>query len=105
MFLNNVRAICLLLCFSALAFSQQQANAPAEAESGTSNDLFIMFGSDFVRPGLLPRSNYNIGLGHTFGFLKKDPIGDEVTFAYTYENAGSHGFFHTDFGSHTESLG
>jgi hypothetical protein len=37
--------------------------------------------------------------------LKKDPIGDELTFGYTYENAGSHGFFHTNFGSHTEALG
>ena len=55
--------------------------------------------------GLLPKANYNIGLGHTFGFLKKDPFGDEITFGYTYENAGSHGFLHTDFGSHTEALG
>jgi hypothetical protein len=81
------------------------SNPPASAESGTSNDLFIMFGSDLVRPGLEPKANYNIGLGHTFGFLKKDPIGDEITFAYTYENAGSHGFLHTDFGSHTEAAG
>jgi len=64
-----------------------------------------MPGSDLDRPGLLPRANLNIGIGHTFGFLKKDPIGDELTLAYTYENAGSHGFFHTDFGSHTEALG
>jgi hypothetical protein len=64
-----------------------------------------MPGSDFDRPGLVPRANLNIGIGHTFGFLKKDPIGDELTLAYTYENAGSHGFFHTDFGSHTEALG
>ena len=70
-------------------------------ESGTSTDLFIMLGSDFVRPGLLPKANDNIGIGHTFGFLKKDPIGDELTFAYTYEDAGS-GFWHSDFGSHTE---
>jgi len=64
-----------------------------------------MFGSDLVRPGLLPKANYNIGLGHTFGFLKKDPLGDELTFAYTYENGGSHGFLHTPFGSHTEAAG
>ena len=75
------------------------------ASSGTSTDLFVMFGSDLVRPGLLPKANYNIGLGHTFAFFKKNPIGDEITFAYTYENAGSHGFLHTDFGSHTEALG
>ena len=62
-------------------------------------------GSDFDRPGLVPRANLNIGIGHTFKFLHKDPIGDELTFTYTYENAGSHGFFHTNFGSHTEALG
>jgi hypothetical protein len=78
---------------------------PSEAEAGTSTDLFIMFGSDFDRPGLLPRANDNIGLGHTFAFLKKDPIGDELTFGYTYENAGSYGFLHTPFGSHTEAVG
>jgi hypothetical protein len=64
-----------------------------------------MFGSEFDRPGLLPRANYNIGIGHTFGFLKKDPLGDELTFGYTYENSGSHGFLDTPFGEHTESLG
>jgi hypothetical protein len=37
--------------------------------------------------------------------LKKDPIGDELTFGYTYENAGTHGFLHTGFGEHTESGG
>jgi hypothetical protein len=89
----------------ALAFGQDAPSATPEASAGTSTDLFVMFGSDLVRPGLLPKANYNIGLGHTFGFLKKDPIGDELTFSYTYENAGSHGFLHTRFGSHTESLG
>jgi len=64
-----------------------------------------MFGSDFDRPGLLPRANYNIGIGHTFSWLKKDPIGDELTLSYTYENSGTHGFFHTDLGEHTEMLG
>jgi hypothetical protein len=64
-----------------------------------------MFGSDFDRPGLVPRANYNIGIGHTFAFLKKNPFGDELTFAYTYENAATHGFLHTPFGEHTESLG
>jgi hypothetical protein len=77
----------------------------AQADSGTSTDFFVMPGSDFDRPGLVPRANLNIGIGHTFGFLKKDPIGDELTVGYTYENAGNHGFFHTDFGSHTEALG
>jgi len=70
-----------------------------------SNDLFVMIGSDFVRPSLAPRANYNIGIGHTFKCLDKNPIGNEVTFAYTYENAGTHGFFRTDYGSHTEAIG
>jgi hypothetical protein len=71
----------------------------------TSTDLFVMAGSDFDRPGLPARANYNIGIGHTFGFLHKDPLGDELTFGYTYENAGTHGFLHTRYGEHTESLG
>src|SRR5579863_7595332 len=88
--------------------SNSQANssspaAPAEAPS-TNTDLFVMAGSDIDRPGLLPRANYNIGIGHTFGFLKRDPIGDELTFAYTYENAGTHGFLHTAYGEHTEQI-
>jgi hypothetical protein len=100
---------CLFLLVRSLAFAQTTASAssspPSGEETGTSNDLFIMFGSDLVRPGLAPKANYNIGLGHTFGFLKKDPIGDEITFAYTYENGGSHGFLHTSYGAHTEALG
>jgi hypothetical protein len=76
-----------------------------QAPAGTSTDFFVMIGSDFDRPGLLPRANYNIGIGHTFGFLKRDPIGDELTFGYTYENAGTHGFLNTAFGEHTESAG
>ena len=73
--------ICGLWCFSTLSFSQA-APSDSASESSTSTDLFIMLGSDFVRPGLGTRANYNIGLGHTYGFLKKDPLGDEVTFAY-----------------------
>ena len=83
----------------------QSPTAAAQESAGTSTDLFVMFGSDFDRPGLLPRANYNIGIGHTFGFLKKDPIGDELTFGYTYENAATHGFLHTALGEHTESAG
>jgi hypothetical protein len=90
---------------SAAAQSTTSTPQQATADSGTSTDFFVMPGSDFDRPGLVPRANLNIGIGHTFGFLKKDPIGDELTFGYTYENAGSHGFFHTNFGSHTEALG
>ena len=104
---SKFRAIGAFVIFgfgSVSAAAQNTAAAP-EPQSGTSTDLFVMFGSDLVRPGLAPKANYNIGLGHTFGFLAKDPIGDEVTFAYTYENAGSHGFLHTSFGSHTEALG
>ena len=101
-----IAVICGLWWLAAPAFSQSgPVGASRESESSTSNDLFIMLGSDFVRPGLGTRANYNIGLGHTFGALKKDPFGDEVTFAYTYENAGSHGFFHTPYGAHTEALG
>src|SRR6202047_895950 len=100
------RAPAVIFCLAflcSLAFAQATPTTPA-AEPGTSNDLFIMFGSDFVRPGLAPKANYNIGLGHTFGFLKKDPIGDEFTFGYTYEDGGP-GFWHSNFGSHTESFG
>jgi hypothetical protein len=82
----------------------QASTSSATEEVSTSTDLYIMLGSDFDRPGLLPKANYDIGIGHTFGFLKKDPVGDELTFAYTYEDAGS-GFWHSDFGSHTESFG
>lgn len=98
----------LALLASDLLFGQTSVAPPSrvvEESSGTSTDLFVMFGSDFVRPGLAPKANYNIGLGHTFEFFKKNPIGDEITFAYTYENAASHGFLHADFGSHTEALG
>jgi hypothetical protein len=73
--------------------------------SGANNDLMVMLGSDFDRPGLLPRANYSIDMGHMFDFLKKDPFGDELTFGYMYENSGTHGFLHTAFGEHTESIG
>ena len=95
----------VLIIVAGRTFAQVPAPAPEPAPSGTSTDLFIMFGSDFDRPGLLPRANYNTGIGHTFGFLKKDFLGDELTFAYTYENSGTHGFLHTAFGEHTESVG
>jgi hypothetical protein len=106
-------ALSLIFFLAPHCKAQDQSQSPTSGSSegasstqdaGTSTDLFIMLGSDFVRPGLLPKANDNIGIGHTFGFLKKDPIGDELTFAYTYEDAGS-GFWHSDFGSHTESLG
>jgi hypothetical protein len=73
-------------------------------ESGTSTDLYVMLGSDLDRPGWNPAANYNIGIGHTFGFLKKDPIGDELTAAYTYESGGP-AFWHAAINSDTESFG
>jgi hypothetical protein len=85
--------------------TQATSSAAAQEPPGTSTDLFVMLGSDFDRPGLLPRANYNIGIGHTFGFLKKDPFGDELTFGYTYENSGTHAFWYSGFGEHTESAG
>lgn len=100
---QQITLIAVFVSLTVPAFAQAPSS-PAEP-AGTSTDLFIMFGSDLVRPGLLPKANYNIGIGHTFGFLKKDPFGDELTFSYTYENAGSHGFLHTDFGAHTEAIG
>jgi hypothetical protein len=83
--------------------STAQKQAQPE-ESGTSTDLFVMLGSDFDRPGWVPAANYNIGIGHTFGFLKKDPFGDEITFGYTYESGGP-AFWHSTINSDTESLG
>ena len=104
--LRAFRCLFALLPLIAPAPSLHSQSAPPPAEPpSTSTDLFVMAGSDFDRPGLLPRANYNICIGHTFGFLKNDPIGDELTVAYTYENAGTHGFLHTNFGEHTEQAG
>jgi hypothetical protein len=86
----------LLALLSCLAFAQ---------ESSTSTDVFIMGGTDVTRPTTDLRTNLNIGVGHTEKFLKKSPIGDELTFSYTYENGGGHGFFHSVNGSHTENIG
>jgi hypothetical protein len=100
-------ALNLIFSFAPICKAQdhsQTSAASSDEMAGTSTDFYVMLGTDFVRPGLLPKANYNIGIGHTFGFLKKDPICDELTFAYTYEDAGS-GFWHSDFGSHTESFG
>jgi hypothetical protein len=98
-------SIVLISIFPNAIHAQGPAATESAQEATTSTDLFVMGGSDFDRPGLLLRANYNIGIGHTFGFLHKDPVGDELTFGYTYENAGTHGFLHTNFGEHTESLG
>jgi hypothetical protein len=69
----------------------------ASAQS-PATDIFLMPGSDLVRPGNLPRVNLNIGIGHCVG-------SNEFTTAYTYENAGNHGFWHSNQGAHTESIG
>jgi hypothetical protein len=100
-----IKCILAVNLATAPATASSAAAQPQQPQgSGTSTDLFVMLGSDFDRPGLAAKANYNIGIGHTFGFLKKDPIGDEVTFGYTYEDAGP-GFWHSQFGSHTEALG
>jgi hypothetical protein len=103
-YLSTAIRYILVASLSLAAVSWVQAQQEQSQDSGTSTDLWIMPGSDFDRPGLTAKANYNIGIGHTFAFLKKDPIGDEVTFGYTYEDAGS-GFWHSQFGSDTESLG
>jgi hypothetical protein len=68
-------------------------------------DFTIYAGSDFVRPGGLPRANLQFAIGHRFDWLLKNPLGSVLVFNYAYENAGTHGFFHTKFGSHSEDLG
>jgi hypothetical protein len=40
------------------------------ATGAATNDLFVMSGSDIDRPGLVPRANYSIGIGHMFKFLR-----------------------------------
>jgi hypothetical protein len=55
-------------------------NSTSEQAPSASTDLFVTAGSAFDRSGLVPRANYNIGIGHTFALFKKDPIGDELTF-------------------------
>src|SRR5580698_5502552 len=97
----------LAFAFAPAGVALGQSNPPPAGETGaagTSTDFYVMLGSDFDRPGLLPKSNYNIGIGHTFGFLHKDPFGDELTVSYTYEDGGS-GFWHSQYGSDTESFG
>jgi hypothetical protein len=95
----TIRLASLVLAAEAIAFGQTAPVSPApriRTTRGHSNDLFVMFGSDLVRPGLLPKPNYNIVLGHTFKFLGKDPIGDEITFAYTYEMLAPNWYYQHD---------
>ena len=97
----------LAMMLAPLSYSQTTTSDPMAMTQmpSTRTDLFVMFGSDFNRPGILPRANYSIGVGHVFGFLKRNPLGDELIVDYSYENSGSHGFLHTNFGEHTESVG
>jgi hypothetical protein len=94
----------VLSCKAQVGSASTAQNQAQPEESGTSTDLFVMFGSDLDRPGWVPAANYNLGIGHTFGFLKKNPIGDEITFAYTYASGGP-AFWHSTINSDTESLG
>ena len=93
------------LLMATISCAQTLATAHTEPMSGPKTDLFVMGGSDFNRPDLFPRANVSIGIGDTFGILKKDPFGDEMIASYTYENAGTHGFIHTLAGEHTEAPG
>ena len=56
-------AICGLWCFSTPSFSQAAPADTSASESSTSTDLFIMLGSDFVRP----RSGNQSELQHRIG--------------------------------------
>jgi hypothetical protein len=85
------------------AGEKHEAGEKEEPEPRT--DFTVLVGSDFVRPGLLPRANLQFALGHRFEWLLKNPLGSVLVFNYAYENAGTHGFFHTQFGSHSEDLG
>jgi hypothetical protein len=78
----------IMALLSGMAFAQTKP-----VESSTSTDVFVMGGTDVTRPSTDLRTNLNIGIGHTEKFLKKNPLGDELTFSYTYENGGGHGFF------------
>ena len=124
--------LALLLSAGTAAFAQEpehreaqsssEAHAPASEAEATQHegkepegkeaeeeepatDVTLFFGSDFIRPDLVPRANLAFAVGHSFHFLRHDPLGAKLTFAYTYENTGTHGFIHTRFGEHTEQLG
>ena len=105
--LMPIFGLAALLLLAPLSYSQTSTSASKSIPEMlmASTDFFVMFGSDFNRPGLLPRANYSVGVGHKYGFLKKNPFGNELIVSYMYENAGMHGFFKTAFGEHTESVG
>lgn len=71
----------------------------------TKNDLFLMAGSSFFRPGLVPKSAFNLGYGYLPDKLKDNKFVNELTVGYTYENCGS-GFWPTgNGGCHTPAIG
>ena len=84
---------------------EKHEGGEAKEEPEPRTDFTIYVGSDFVRPGALPRANLQFAIGHRFEWLLKNPLGSVLVFNYAYENAGTHGFFHTQFGSHSEDLG
>jgi hypothetical protein len=90
----------LSLLIAAGLSAQTAANTSVDnpSEASASNDLFVMFGSDLVRPGLAPKRELQYRSRSHVQVSEEELVGDELTFSYTYENAGSHGFLHTDFG-------
>lgn len=71
----------------------------------TKNDLFIMAGSSFFRPGFIPKASFNIGYGYLPDKLKGNKFINELTVGYTYENCGS-GFWPSgNGGCHTPAVG
>ena len=51
--------------------SIKPSDANVGTPGGTSTDLFVGLGSDFDRPGLLPRANYGIGIRSHFRLSEK----------------------------------
>jgi hypothetical protein len=90
---------------SAEKAGEKHEGAEAKEEPEPRTDFTVYVGSDFVRPGGLPRANLQFAIGHRFDGILKDPLGSVLVFNYAYENAGTHGFFHTMFGSHSEDFG
>ena len=87
------------------AKTEGHEGAEEKEEPEPRTDFTVYVGSDFVRPGGLPRANLQFAVGHKFDGLLKDPLGSVLVFNYAYENAGTHGFFHTQYGSHSEDFG
>ena len=48
-------------------------------EEEPATDVTLFFGSDFIRPDLLvPRANLAFAIGHSFHFLRNDPLGRQA---------------------------